>query len=167
MLCEKCHIRSATVHLTNEQQGQHVVLNLCVPCATTALGQDLAGGEVAHLIGELIARVNPGAAAAPAAVSAEPAGQCPKCGLTGAEFQRLGKVGCAACYQTFAEPIAALLPTRGRGCEHRGSVPGVKPTADPGVQVERDTLLLELEQAVAAEAFERAAQIRDSLRRLE
>lgn len=167
MLCEKCHIRSATVHLSNEAQGgRQAVLNLCVHCATAALGEELVGSDVARLIAGLLARTGP-AVAPPTAAPPAPAGQCPACGLTGTELEHLGKVGCAVCYQAFADHIGALLPTLHRGCEHHGGQPGTAAAPPDGAPTERDALLLELEQAVAEEAFERAAQIRDSLRRLE
>jgi protein arginine kinase activator len=170
MQCEKCHIRSATVHLRDETCGRDAVLNLCLPCATKALGQDLAGGEVAQLIGELIAKTIPaspsGRASASPPVLAEPTCCCASCGLTAAEFAHLGRLGCPACYARFAKDIEALLLATQRGTEHRGSRPQAEGVPDNGRGAEREVLQVELEQAVAEEAFERAAQIRDALRLL-
>jgi protein arginine kinase activator len=170
MQCEKCHIRSATVHLRDDTYDRDSVLNLCLSCATKALGQDLAGGEVAQLIGELIAKTSPAGVSGhgPAAPTfmADPTCLCPQCGLTAAEFAHLGRLGCPTCYQTFAKDIEALLQgTHGR-TEHQGGRPHAETAPEPARSTEREVLQVELEQAVAEEAFERAAQLRDALRRL-
>jgi protein arginine kinase activator len=170
MQCEKCHLRSATVHLRDSTSGRDAVLNLCLPCATKALGQDLAGGEVAQLIGELIAKTSPatstGGATVPPSPSADPECRCASCGLTAAEFAHLGRLGCPACYQAFANDIEALLLATHGGTEHRGGRPPAADVAESSRSTEREVLQVELEQAVAEEAFERAAQLRDALRRL-
>ena len=170
MQCEKCNIRSATVHLRDDTCGRKAVLNLCLPCATKVLGQDLAGGEVAQLIGELIAKASPtiatGRTPAPPSAPADPACQCARCGLTAAEFAHLGRLGCPSCYQAFAKDIEALLGAAPGGMEHHGGRPRPEGTPAASQSAEREVLQLELDQAVAEEAFERAAQLRDALRRL-
>jgi protein arginine kinase activator len=169
MQCEKCHIRSATVHLRDDTCGRAAVLNLCLSCATRALGQDLAGGEVAQLIGELVAKANPAVSprlAPPPAAGADASCRCATCGLTAAEFAHLGRLGCPVCYQTFAKDIEALLLATHRGTEHQGGRPHPEGVPESSRSAEREVLQVELEQAVAEEAFERAAQIRDALRRL-
>lgn len=170
MQCEKCHIRSATVHLRDDTCGRNTVLNLCLSCATKVLGQDLAGGEVAQLIGDLIAKTSPAAASgrapAPPSLLADPACLCATCGLTAAEFAHLGRLGCPTCYQTFVADIEAVLAANQAGTEHRGSRPHPEAVGEPPRSAERDLLQVELELAVAEEAFERAAQLRDALRRL-
>lgn len=169
MQCEKCHIRSATVHLRDDTCGRDAVLNLCLPCATKALGQDLAGGDVAQLIGELIAKTSPAASTARAdspRVAVDPSRCCPSCGLTATEFAHVGRLGCPACYLAFAEDVEALLLATHRGTEHHGGRPEPAGVSEGGRSAEREVLQVELEQAVAEEAFERAAQIRDALRRL-
>lgn len=169
MQCERCHIRSASVHVRDQTRGPDRVLNLCVVCATRSLGEGLAGPEVATLIGELVARLSPGLGSPdqepPDAKTAARA--CSRCGLTAGEFAHLGRLGCPECYEALAAEIGPVLQARHRGTEHTGGHPhqaavaGLQPRAS-----ERDVLCLELEQAVAEEAFERAAEIRDALRRL-
>ena len=38
-------------------------------------------------------------------VTAPPDAACPRCGLTHAELNQHGQMGCAACYQTFEEVV--------------------------------------------------------------
>ncbi len=174
MQCERCHSRSASVHIRDQTRGEGTVLNLCVSCATRILGERLAGAEAAGLIGELMARLtrgNPGWAEPAGASSPGARRQCPECGLTAREFAHLGRVGCAACYAAFAPEIEARIRARHRGIRHVAAGPGQElapgeSSAAVQRQAQRELLTLQLRHAVAEEAFERAAQIRDALRRL-
>lgn len=101
---------------------------------------------------------------------------CPTCRTTFAEFKQHGLLGCAACYQFFEKQLAPLLERAHDGLsQHRGkslaSGAGPKPTDSALAEVEARSDLLkrlksELERAVQAEQYERAAQVRDEIRRL-
>jgi len=170
MQCERCHIRPASVHVQDQTRGPDRVMNLCVVCATRSLGEGLAGPQVAALIGNLVARLNPslGTPAGEGPAAAEtPARSCSRCGLTAGEFIHLGRLGCPDCYEALAAEVGPVLRSRHRGPEHTGGRPRQASESTPVQDTsEREVLRLELEQAVAEEAFERAAEIRDALRRL-
>jgi protein arginine kinase activator len=89
--------------------------------------------------------------------------KCPVCGFTQADFKKAGRLGCAECYVTFAEPLEALLKSMHKGTRHVGKVP-------QGLQKARDltdklrTLQKKLEKAVALENFEDAASLRDEIK---
>ncbi|MHC4129658.1 MAG: UvrB/UvrC motif-containing protein [Planctomycetota bacterium] len=92
---------------------------------------------------------------------------CPSCGMTFARFRQSGTLGCADCYEAFNEQLAPLIERAQNGAtHHRGKTP-----RRAGASVDRQLLVQqlvkELDQAVAAEQYERAAQLRDRLRNLD
>ncbi|MHC4786692.1 MAG: UvrB/UvrC motif-containing protein [Planctomycetota bacterium] len=92
---------------------------------------------------------------------------CRNCGLTFAKFRQSGTLGCSDCYTAFEEHLAPLIERAQNGAtHHRGKTP-----RRAGASVDRQLLVQqlvkELDQAVAAEQYERAAQLRDRLRNLD
>ena len=88
---------------------------------------------------------------------------CPGCGMTFGRFRQSGALGCADCYETFEEQLAPLIERAQNGAtNHRGKTPH-----RAGSSVDRQLLITqlvkELDQAVGAEQYERAAQLRDRL----
>lgn len=91
---------------------------------------------------------------------------CPRCGLQYSSFKETGRLGCGECYQAFQSQLKPLLRRIHGDTRHRGKAPvrgGAGGTALRAVQRLHD----ELQRAVEREEFERAAQIRDDIRRLE
>lgn len=92
---------------------------------------------------------------------------CGTCRLTFHQFKQSGLLGCGDCYKAFGDALAALIErTQNAAVHHVGKLPrrcGV--ALDLGPQRER--LTRELEEAVKAEQYERAAKLRDRLRALE
>lgn len=106
-------------------------------------------------------------------VRKQPAGKrrrvasCETCGLTLAAFRRQGLLGCPDCYRCFEpnlEPIIARA--QGGATTHCGHVPSQE-GAHVDRRVNRTRLLKELNDAVLAEQYERAARIRDELQGIE
>lgn len=92
--------------------------------------------------------------------------QCPTCGLVYSSFKETGRLGCADCYKAFQAQLRPLLRRIHGDTRHRGKAPargGAGGTVLRQVQRLHD----ELQRAVEREDFERAAQIRDEIRRLE
>ncbi len=52
-----------------------------------------------------------------------PTQKCPVCGFTQADFKKTGRLGCSACYVTFAEGLGSLLKAMHKGTEHVGKFP--------------------------------------------
>lgn len=92
---------------------------------------------------------------------------CPGCGLTFAKFRQCGTLGCPECYEAFEEQLTPLIERAQNGAtQHRGKTPRrAGPSVDRQVLVQQ--LVKELDQAVAAEQYERAAKLRDRLRSLD
>ncbi len=97
--------------------------------------------------------------------------RCPACGLTFAEFKKSGALGCPACYDSFMPMIGQVIERAQAGATaHVGSLPA--PSKDAAhaaerVQRLRSKLMTDLERAIAAEQYERAAQLRDELKALD
>jgi protein arginine kinase activator len=92
-------------------------------------------------------------------------GVCPGCGWTWERFRSGGRLGCARCYETFREELRPLLRRIHGAVRHAGRAPR-SPGADQGAARLR-RLHEELERAVGAEDYERAAELRDRLAELE
>lgn len=92
--------------------------------------------------------------------------RCRCCGASFEEIARSGKVGCAECYDTFRDRLMPLIQQIHGGAKHRGKVPGGDlPLARPEGQLA--VLRDRLREAIGREDFERAAVLRDGIRRLE
>lgn len=160
MKCDRCD-NEATVHDTKVRGGQIVSQHLCEKCAAEA---GLVSGGVAM----------PSTALAP-----KPGvPTCPSCGLSLADFRQGGLLGCAVCYTTFEATLTPMIERAHEGATHhvgktpRNLLERAGPARDailggPRERVERLRLLKkQLDDAVRAEQYERAAALRDELRRL-
>jgi protein arginine kinase activator len=100
-------------------------------------------------------------------IEKNPAGiRCPVCGFSQADFKKTGRLGCSACYDTFAEGLSGMLKNMHRGTIHTGKVPARRAISRLRNQ-ELTRLREELDRAVSSEQFEEAAGLRDHIRRLE
>lgn len=88
------------------------------------------------------------------------------CSVCGSNFDQIVKsqlIGCPECYYTFEEEFRETLKKHGIEGEYKGSLPkrlkGYKSTL-----VNRVEMQLRLEEAVAAEEYEKAALYRDYLK---
>jgi protein arginine kinase activator len=62
-------------------------------------------------------------AACARALQPEGAAVCLACGLTAADLERTGRVGCAECYEVFAEQLAPIIDEcQGGKVKHAGKV---------------------------------------------
>lgn len=86
--------------------------------------------------------------------------------MTYNQFTQLGRFGCPDCYDNFASRLEPLLRRIQTGNSHSGKVPT---KSGEKIQQQRrlEALRRELQQAVAEENFERAAELRDEIRTLE
>jgi protein arginine kinase activator len=160
VVCERCKKAQATFHLTDiKPSGEKVERHLCEKCA----------GETGHLqkpnisINEILAGF-----IANKSLAAEVGDlECTDCGLTFIEFKNNGLLGCPQDYDVFREQLSTLLDRAHDGASHHiGKVP--KSTGTPRV-VEQDIIRIkrQLEEAVTAEDYERAAELRDRIDGLE
>ena len=170
-LCQYCNKREAKIHFTEIKDGKQTEMHICELCAHE---KNLAMAFPSLL--SSIVKGGPGIM--PAESDAVPA-TCPRCGLSYSDFMSKGRLGCAGCYDCFAPVLAPLLQKVHGAQRHTGQAPqrpegSVLPQpretpreADPAVSSETvESLREELSRAIAAEEYERAAEIRDKIRSL-
>ena len=92
--------------------------------------------------------------------------RCQTCAMSYEEFKKIGRLGCPHCYDAFASQLERLLKRIHGDNSHRGKGP-LEAAQSTGAADELERLREELAQAVAEEAFEEAAQLRDRIRVLE
>jgi protein arginine kinase activator len=155
MNCDVCKASQATVFLTQIVDGKMQKVNLCESCSKEKGVTDPTGFALADLL--------LGLGAAQEMERGGTVQKCPTCGFSQADFKKTGRLGCAACYQTFSDGLATLLKGMHKGTDHVGKVP-----ARAQQSIERETqvraLQRDLRKAVAAEDYESAAQLRDKLK---
>jgi|YelNatPaOPRAMG01_1025707.scaffolds.fasta_scaffold00118_51 protein arginine kinase activator len=160
MLCEICHSRPATVQLTQIVNAQKLELHMCQRCAEEH-GFTLPFAVLPHLLGGLllkaISQTHP-------EVASEALPRCPVCGHCYRDVERTGLLGCAECYNTFAEQLRTLLRRIHGSSKHIGSRP--PHLRHQVVTQSPDEIRKALEEAIAREEYERAAELRDLLRDL-
>jgi protein arginine kinase activator len=158
MQCDVCQTKEATVFLTQIVDGKMQKVNLCESCSKEKGVNDPTGFALADLL--LGIGDSQQIEKNPAAV------KCPVCGFTQADFKKTGRLGCSNCYSVFDDGIAPMLKNMHKGTAHTGKTP-----AKFHMTRQRDekikALHEKLTQAVAAEEFEKAADLRDQIRQIE
>jgi protein arginine kinase activator len=160
LVCENCGKAPAKVHMTeivneNEKRERH----LCEECA------EKLGLTVKHYsLSELLA----GIAAGQLSQKGEgvPDVACPSCGMTFAEFQGAGRFGCADDYEAFGELVLPRLERFHDSTQHVGKFPRTGDSTREQAGYLR-SLRAQLKEAVSQEAYERAAKLRDEIRKIE
>lgn len=158
MLCERCKQGEATVHLTQVIEGAVQKLHLCEKCAAES-GFDLAGPVS---ITDILLGMSGKQPEKPAPATETAERTCPQCHLRRTDFKKMGRLGCPACYDAFADELAPLLKAVHHHDRHVGKTPGAGGGGlDPGAELA--AIRKALEQAVADENYEAAARLRDQL----
>jgi protein arginine kinase activator len=97
---------------------------------------------------------------------AAPGITCPLCGSTASDISRTGKVGCAQCYDTFADMLTPYIKRIHGNTEHTGKIP-----SDAGAEIKTKRQLVqlkeELKKAIENQEFEKAAELRDRIKDIE
>ena len=160
--CDSCGERPAVIRITEVARGKVQERVLCRECASK-IGVEIEQGHGDFSVPKLIAGIGERSSAHGEGQENEPV--CASCGLTYAEFRDSGKLGCAKCYEVFGKELSTLIRRLHGTLRHTGRGPGEK-TAEQAIQLELDTLRNQLSEAVAKEAYEEAATIRDRIREL-
>lgn len=157
MKCDRCQ-NEATVHEVTVHKGKKVEKHLCEQCAKT----DGIAIQSHPPIAEMLSKFVMSSVGGEKPTRGQAA--CEGCGLTYAEFRQTGLLGCEECYDAFEEQLGPLLERAQEGGSHHvGKTPRRGGGAlDRGKVVA--TLRRQLLDAIAAEHYEKAAELRDRLR---
>jgi len=180
VLCESCGQREATIHEVLIKGGTKLEKHLCEVCAQTPADEPASNLPINELISKYM--VSPGVTATDKTDEREPQSTtvCPSCAMSLREFRQSGLLGCPVCYTVFEEQLGPLIERahEGGAC-HVGKTP--RRALDSGREkgdVERllgdskeradrlGALRKQLTDAVESEQYERAAQLRDEMRRV-
>jgi protein arginine kinase activator len=158
MMCSLCKKNEATVHLTQIIENKMQTIDLCESCSKAKGIDDPSGFSLASILLGL------GTTAEAAESQSETElRKCPVCSFSQADFKKIGRLGCAECYNTFLEPLQGVLKSMHKGTKHCGKVPRTLRTAQD-INSRIQGLQKKLDQAIASENFEEAALLRDQLK---
>lgn len=163
MLCQICGKNPATVHFTEIHDNRMSEIHVCERCAEEK-GMQASASQHKFEIADLLA----GMVDSMTQTEEERVGhvQCPRCGMLYSSFKETGRLGCAECYTAFQFQLRPLLRRIHGDTRHRGKQPargGEGAARTRQIQRMHD----ELQRAVEREDFEKAAGLRDEIRRLE
>lgn len=164
MLCDECRRNLATVHLTKIVNESMSKMHLCEDCAGR-LSVDVTGSPL-MAFPQILAGLFDLETPSSAPPLTEQSLQCARCGSSFNDLRQTGKMGCPQCYEAFEERLDQVLRRIHGSSEHRGKVP-LGAAKAVKAKVELRELRRRLQDLVATEQFEAAAETRDRIRKLE
>lgn len=153
MRCDECGEEDDVFFIRRE--GSSDELRLCHACAARrgyAGTESLVGADFASFL-SLGDDENPA-----------PGLACPACGQVSGALLSSGRLGCAGCVSAFRRELSLLWRRAGRPEGYAGKVPAGVRRGTPAT-ARAWSLSAELEAAVGTEDFEKAAALRDEIRR--
>ncbi|MBE6805832.1 MAG: hypothetical protein E7526_04870 [Ruminococcaceae bacterium] len=157
MMCENCGKNPVTTHIKKVVNGISTEKHLCAACAKGYGFSPFKSNTFSGILSSMLGEYN------------EPKNtkQCACCGSTFNDIVNSGKVGCAACYEKFGEELLPYLKRLHGNVKHIGKVPNASPLAVATVNDRINALRAELNLLIKNEEFEKAATVRDEIRKLE
>ena len=166
MKCQKCGANNANTHVKTIINGEYKEYDLCSECAHkmgyTNVFSDMEN-DFSNLLGSFFTNVLP---------ARTQATRCEFCGSTYAEIAKTGQVGCANCYQLFADQLYPSIRRIHGNTTHCGKNSGKaeskeqKPAEKTRAEVVSD-LKKQLDAAIKEQNFEHAAELRDKIKEME
>lgn len=150
--CSHCK-KQATIHLTQIVDNTIYKVDLCEDCPHKKIVTDPEGFSLAELL------IKPDDTKVG---SGKELVRCEQCGFTPADFKKIGRMGCPACYETFHKLLKPLLANMHRDVTHRGKSPR-RSASCINWRARLNDLEQQLVSAVEQENYERAAELRDQI----
>lgn len=167
MKCQKCGANNANTHVKTIINGEFKEYDLCSDCAKkmgyTNVFSDMED-EFSNFLGSFFGNVLP---------ARTQATRCEFCGTTYPEIAKTGHVGCAKCYDVFADELYPSIRRIHGNTTHCGKNSKQAENAKaekPVEQTKEDkikALKAELDKAVKEQNFEHAAELRDKIKEME
>ena len=155
-MCQICHKREATWHITDIVNGESRELHICDDCAREKAKEPTS---LTNFLADLVKS------------SAKQIAQmsklvCPRCGASYLDFHTQRRLGCPHDYEAFGDSMTALLERVHGETRHLGKVPaGADGRAARQAELRR--LRQALRRAVEQEHYEQAALLRDRIEQME
>ncbi len=168
MLCS-CGKKEATIHLTEIVNSQVTELHLCEVCAKEQ------GTDFKQFLSPLQGGIPDLAGMFSKAMGLAPGEdmKCGTCGMTMGDFEKAGRLGCAACYQTFAPYLLPLIKRIHRHDQHQGKAPAGVSLAAVNTKLPEPKksdlagLRKKLSDSIKSESYEDAAKLRDAIHKIQ
>ncbi len=166
MKCQKCGAENANTHVKTIINGEFKEYDLCSECAHkmgyTNVFSDM-DSDFSNLLGSFFTNVLP---------ARTQATRCEFCGSTYAEIAKTGQVGCAHCYELFADrlyPSIRRIHGNTTHCgKNSGSAAAVQKKPSEMTKEEKIAdMKRQLDEAIKEQNFERAAELRDMIKETE
>lgn len=153
MLCDFCKKQQATIFLSQIFKGEIIKLDLCEACAKKLQVTDVQGVAVNELVNKIRLLQEES--------SRDAECLCPACGMALNDVKQGGQLGCPDCYRAFSKELIAIFEDNQKALKHVGKSPR---RALDAVRASRKlSLEVELQAAIEAEDFKKAADLRDKL----
>ncbi len=152
MICDDCKKNKATRIYKETFQDKTIEIHLCDECAEKRgiiIKKDMSPAEILKSMLKMD-EVDDATLI------------CPGCLLSFAEFKRLGRFGCAECVRAFRARLSPILLRIHGSKQHIGRMPKRE---KHGVITEIFRLRAALKEALMKEEYEKAAEIRDCLKK--
>lgn len=168
MICQECGKRPSTLHFTKIVNGEKTEFHICEACAREK-GEGIPGAPNSFSIHSLLSGILDFDTVTSKGINnlqPQESMRCETCGMSYAQFSKIGRFGCSDCYEAFGERLNPLIKRIHGNTKHSGKIPkrtGLK------VQCKRqiEQLRAELHRYIESEEFEKAATVRDQIRELE
>ena len=167
MKCQKCGANNANTHVKTVINGEFKEYDLCSECAKKMGYTNIFGdmeSEFSNFLGSFFGNVLP---------ARTQATRCEFCGSTYSDIAKSGHVGCANCYDVFADELFPSIRRIHGNTTHCGKNSALARKAKekkPTEETKEDkikNLKAELDKAVAEQNFQLAAELRDKIKEME
>lgn len=158
-VCDICQKNEASITITRmNKDGKTTEMHLCAQCATQKGIREAVKPHISviEILAELKDKIK----------DEDRKLVCPNCKISYADFKRLGRLGCATCYEAFSERLLPLIKRMHGSNKHIGRKPSAG-RKDAKIKFEMKRLREELKQAITIEDYEKAARIRDRIKQVE
>ena len=163
--CDKCGAENANTHVKTIINGEFREYDLCSACAhKLGYSNPFADmeSEFSHMLGSFFGNVLP---------ARSQSTRCEFCGSTYAEIANTGQVGCAHCYELFADrlnPSIVRIHGNAAHCsKHSKAAAQAREEHAETKEEKLRRLQSQLDEAVKQQEFERAAELRDEIKGME
>ena len=163
--CDKCGAENANTHVKTIINGEFREYDLCSACAHKLGYSDPFAdmeSEFSHMLGSFFGNVLP---------ARTQSTRCEFCGSTYAEIANTGQVGCAHCYELFADrlnPSIVRIHGNAAHCgKHSKAAAQAREEHAETKEEKLRRLQSQLDEAVKQQEFERAAELRDEIKGME
>lgn len=173
MLCEKCKKNEAKINLITVINGQKHEIWLCENCAKDIANVPFFSPIVQNInfpfqgvLSEILSNSDNNKTNPDKDNKNVKEIKCSDCGLTYDEFKKSGRLGCPHCYKEFKVVLEPRIKSLQAGVKHVGKIPKIKGKELVQRRKLKD-LKEEMQKLIMAEEYERAAIVRDEIKKLE